>query len=135
MAGGSAVRVTHHGGYGAFASPDGQFLYFTKYPTEPGIWRIPTIGGDETVVIPSLEPEYWGYWGMVDHGIFYLDTTAKPAIGFYDFGTRRTERVFDLERRPVRQIPGLAASPDSRSILYTQLEALSRDVVLVEDFR
>jgi len=134
-AGGPAVRVTHHGGYRAFESPDGQFVYFTKYPAEPGIWRIPRSGGEESVVIPSLEPGYWGYWEVVDDGIFYLDTIAKPAIAFYDFARRRTARVFDLERRPAREIPGLAVSPDSRSILYTQLDALSRDVVLVENFR
>lgn len=134
-AGGSAVRVTQHGGFGAFESPDGQFLYFTRYPAEPGIWRIPTNGGEETVVVPSIEAGYWGYWGIVDDGIFYLDTTTKPAIAFYDFSTQQTVRVFDLEHRPAREVTGLAVSPDGRSILYTQLDALSRDIVLVDNFR
>jgi Tol biopolymer transport system component/DNA-binding winged helix-turn-helix (wHTH) protein len=134
-AGGPAVQVTRHGGYSAFEAPDGKFLYYTKYPAAPGVWRIPTSGGEETEVIAALEPEYWGYWAVVGNGIYYLDTTEKPAIAFFDFTTHRTRRVFDLENRPAREATGLAASPDGQTILYTQLDALSRDIVLVENFR
>lgn len=134
-AGGPAVQVTRHGGYSAFEAPDGKFLYYTKYPAVPGVWRIPTSGGEETEVIAALEPEYWGYWAVVENGIYYLDTTEKPAIAFFDFTTHRTRRVFDLENRPAGEATGLAASPDGRTILYTQLDALSRDIVLVENFR
>jgi Tol biopolymer transport system component len=134
-AGGPAVQVTNHGGYGAFESLDGKFLYYTKYPGVQGIWRVPTGGGEEMEVIPTLEPEYWGYWGLVEDGIFYLDTTAKPAIAFYDFLTGRTSRVFDLEGRPAREVTGLAVSAGGGTILYTQLDAVSRDIVLVENFR
>jgi Tol biopolymer transport system component/DNA-binding winged helix-turn-helix (wHTH) protein len=134
-AGGSAVRVTQHGGYGAFESPDGEFLYYTKYPAVSGIWRIPAGGGEETDVVPTLEPDYWGYWGIAGNGIFYLDTIAKPAIAYYDFATRRTSRIFDFQSRPARQVTGLAVSPDVQTILFTQLDALSRDIVLVENFR
>jgi len=134
-AGGPAVQVTRHGGYSAFEAPDGKFLYYTKYPAAPGVWRIPTSGGEETEVIAALEPEYWGYWAVVENGIYYLDTTEKPAIAFFDFTTHRARRVFALENRPAREATGLAASPDGQTILYTQLDALSRDIVLVENFR
>jgi hypothetical protein len=43
--------------------------------------------------------------------------------------------VFDLENRPARQAPGLAVSPDKRTILYTQWDASDSDIVLVENFR
>ncbi len=134
-AGGPAVQVTQHGGYGGFESLDGKFLYYTKGPAVPGIWRVPTTGDEETEVIASLEPGYWGYWAVVETGIYYLDTTAKPGIAFFDFTTHRATRVFDLESRPSREATGIAVSPDGRTILYTQLDALSRDIMLVENFR
>jgi Tol biopolymer transport system component/DNA-binding winged helix-turn-helix (wHTH) protein len=134
-AGGAAVQLTHHGGYGAFESPDGKFLYYTKYPAVAGLWSIPTSGGDETEVIDSLEPEYWGYWAVVKNGIYYLDTTGKPAIVFFDFTAQRTTKVFELENRPAGEVTGMAVSQDGGTILYTQLDALSRDIVLVENFR
>jgi Tol biopolymer transport system component/DNA-binding winged helix-turn-helix (wHTH) protein len=134
--GGSAVQVTHQGGFAAFESPDGRFLYYAKGLSVPGLWRIPTNGGEEIEVIGSLEAGYWGHWAMVENGIYYLDTTTtKPGIAFFDFTTHRTTRVFDLEKPPARQAAGLAISPDKKTILYTQLDALDSDIILVENFR
>jgi Tol biopolymer transport system component/DNA-binding winged helix-turn-helix (wHTH) protein len=134
-AGGPAVQVTRHGGYGGFESLDSEFLYYTKGADVPGIWRIPTTGGEESEVIDSLAAGYWGYWAIVENGIYYLDTTAKPRIVFFDFTTHRATRIFDLESRPAREATVMAVSPDGGTILYTQLDALSRDIVLVDNFR
>jgi len=134
-AGGPAVQVTRHGGFAAFESPDGRFLYYAKGLTVPGLWRIPTTGGDEVELIRSLEAGHWGYWAVVENGIYYLDTTPKPGIAFFDINTQRSTRVFDLENRPARQAPGLAVSPDKRTILYTQWDASDSDIILVENFR
>jgi Tol biopolymer transport system component/DNA-binding winged helix-turn-helix (wHTH) protein len=130
-----AVQVTRHGGFAALESPDGKFLYYAKGLTVPGLWRIPTEGGEESEIISSLEPGYWGYWAVVENGIYYLDMKAKPGIDFFDFTTHRSKRVFDLENRPASGAPGLAVSPDRKSILYTQLDALNSDIILVENFR
>ena len=134
-AGGLPVQVTHHGGFAAFESPDGRFLYYAKGMSLRGLWRMPTDGGEEVEIIGSLEAGHWGYWTVVENGVYYLDTTAKPGIAFLNFNTRRTTRVFDLENRPATQAPGLAVSSDDGTILYTQLDALSRDIMLVENFR
>jgi hypothetical protein len=128
--------VTHNGGFAAFESLDGSFLYYAKGPGVAGLWRIPTDGGEETQVISSLQAGYWGYWAVVEDGIYYLDTTTtKPGIAFFDFTAHRRSRVFDLQNRPASSVPGLAISPDKKTILYTQLDALNRDIMLVEDFR
>jgi Tol biopolymer transport system component len=133
--GGSAVQVTHHGGFAAFESPDGRFLYYAKGLAVPGLWRIPTPGGEEVEVISSLQAGYWGYWAVVDNGIYYVDTTTQPRIAFFDITTHRITRVFDLENRPVLDAPGLAVSPDKKTILYTQLDTSYSDILLVENFQ
>jgi len=38
--------------------------------------------------------------------------TAKPAFAFFDVNTRRATRILDLEKRPAKEAPGLAISPD-----------------------
>ena len=103
--------------------------------TVPGLWRIPTKGGDEVELISSLEAGYWGYWAVVENGIYYLDTTTKPALAFFDITTHRITRLFDLENRPARQAPGLAVSLDKKTVLYTQWDASDSDIILVENFR
>jgi Tol biopolymer transport system component/DNA-binding winged helix-turn-helix (wHTH) protein len=134
--GGSPVRVTHHGGFAAFESTDGRFLYYAKGLIVPGLWRIPTNGGEEVEIIPSLEAGHWGYWAVVENGIYYLDTTTtKPGIAFFNTTSHFTARIFDLENRPAIQAPGLTVSSSKGAILYTQLDALSRDIMLVENFR
>ena len=134
-AGGAAAQVTRHGGFGAFESPEGKFLYYIKYPAVPGIWRMPTSGGEETLVVAGVEPGFWGYWAVVEKGIYYLDTTAKPAIAFFNFRNGQVTRLFEFETRPAREATGLAASPDGRTILFTQLDGLTRDIVLVDNFQ
>jgi hypothetical protein len=133
--GGSAIQVTRRGGFAAFESPDGKVVYYAKGRNVPGLWRIPTDGGKETELISSLEPGYWGYWAVAENGIYYLDMKAKPGINFFDIATHRTTRVFDLENGPAREAPGLAISSDKGTILYTQVDALSREIMLVENFR
>jgi Tol biopolymer transport system component len=133
--GGPAVQVTHQGGFATFESPDGRYLYYAKGLTVPGLWRISTSGGEEIEVISSLEPGYWGYWAVVENGIYYLDMTAQPGINFFDIATHQIMRVFDLENAPARRAPGLAVSSDKRTILYTQLDALNSDIILVENFQ
>jgi len=133
--GGSAVQVTHHGGFAAFESPDGKFLYYAKGHNVPGLWRIPVNGGEEIGLISSLQRGYWGYWAVVENGIYFLDTTTKPRIAFFDITTHHITQVFDLENRPASANPGLAVSPDDRTILYTQLDSSDSDIILAENFR
>ncbi len=134
--GGPAVQVTQNGGFAAFESPDGQFVYYAKF-TEPGMWRVPVEGGEETLVLDLLQPGLWGYWAVVDEGIYFLNAEAKPrpTIEFFRFATRRATRVFVPEKDPVYGAPGLALSPDGRWILYAQVDQETSDIMLVENFR
>jgi hypothetical protein len=43
---------------------------------------------------------------MVENGIYYLDTKAKPGINFVDLATHGISRVFDLENGPAWGVPG-----------------------------
>jgi Tol biopolymer transport system component/DNA-binding winged helix-turn-helix (wHTH) protein len=133
--GGQALQVTRHGGFAAFESPDGKYLYYAKRQL-PGLWRIPTNGGEEVEVIRSFASgNFWGYWAVVDNGIYYLDLTDKPRIAFFDSTTHRSTPLFDLESGPAKSVAGLAISPDKGTILYTQVDGSSSEIILVENFR
>jgi len=134
-AGGPAVQVTRHGGFAPFESSDGKFVYYAKGLTLPGLWRISSNGGDEVQVMSSPEAGFWGYWALVDAGIYYLSSTNKPEIAFLDLATRQSTRVFVTDNPPAREAPGLGVSPDGRTVLYTQLDALTSDIMVVDNFR
>ncbi|MGI8785802.1 MAG: protein kinase domain-containing protein [Acidobacteriota bacterium] len=133
--GGEAVQVTKQGGFAAFESPDGQSVYYAKGLNFNGLWRVRVDGGEETPVLEFPKAGYWGYWALADKGIYFVNTTAKPhALEFFEFATRRIRHVASLEQAQPFE-PGLAVSPDGRSILYVQQDQRNSDIVLVENFR
>jgi Tol biopolymer transport system component len=132
-AGGDAVQITRNGGDVPQVSPDGKFLYYHKgYPESCSVWRMPVGGGEETKVLDSVHcAGQWAFWGQ---GIYFFakpDEKGRSDIRFYAFATGRISKILTVERDIQDWI---AVSPDSRTILYIQMEAGS-DLMLVENFR
>jgi eukaryotic-like serine/threonine-protein kinase len=134
--GGEAVQVTKKGGFAAFESPDGKFVYYTAF-TAPGIWRIAVEGGEETPVIDQPKLGYWGCWAVADGGIYFVNVEVKlhPTIEFFSFATGRVRQIATMEKEAVLGGPGFAISPDGRWILYAQVDQSGGDITLVENFR
>ena len=132
--GGPPVRVTKNGGVYATESEDGRFLYYSKY-TQPGIWKMPLDGGEETLVLDQPAGWQWFNWALTRNGIYLLDDDpAGGKINFFDFATGKTISILALER-PVPHLGGLAVSPDGKSLLFGQHESSDSYVMLVKNFR
>jgi Tol biopolymer transport system component len=131
---GQAVQVTKKGGMAAFESPDGKTLYYAKGQTVPGLWKLPLQGGEETPVLEQLGAGYWGYWAVVQDGIYFYDANTK-AIEFFSFATHKITEIAKPEKAPWRYNPGLAVSPDGRWLLYAQFDEDTSHIMLVENFR
>ena len=131
--GGDAVQVTKQGGFLAFESPDGKYVYYGKGRELPGLWRVPVNGGDEEPVLDWLSQAGWGLWAVVDRGIYFAEQEGKSGgvIKFFSFATRRMTRVATMDRPPE---PDLAVSPDGRWLLYTQVDSDRWDIMLVENY-
>ena len=133
--GGQAVQITKHGGFTAFESTDGRYLYYSKGAGCPGVWRMPAEGGEETLVVNEAAAGSWGQWTLADNGVYFIG--FKPdglSVDLFNFATQKTTRVVRLEN--VNEfIGGLATSPDGKDILYTQQDPVNSDIMLVEDFR
>jgi Tol biopolymer transport system component len=138
-AGGTAVQVTKLGGVHAQESPDGRYVYYSKSLNEPGLWRVPVTGGAEEEVLGSLRTGYWGYWWVVQDGVYYADREesqpnhSRYFLKFFHLPTRKTNQVLEFDKRPYNS--GLSISPDRRRILYTQLDQIDTDIMLVENFQ
>jgi hypothetical protein len=154
--GGAAVQITTRGGLAAFESPKGDAVYYAKFE-EPGIWRVPITGGEETPIISSLKPRFWGYWAVAEKGIYFVDVEVRPQGGvrteppylfmrlgavpqghkvkFFPFAGGRVDTVGAIEGEPLPGNPGLTVSPDGRTLLYARIDRLDSDIMLVENFR
>jgi Tol biopolymer transport system component len=129
--GGTAIQVTKKGGRQAFEASDGKFVYYTKYGAD-GIWRVPLEGGEETKV---LDQGRQSYWAPSSEGLCFHSRTAAgaPVIRFYSFATGRLTDIAELPK--ARGYNHLAVSPDGKWILYSQLDRVDSDLMLVENFR
>jgi Tol biopolymer transport system component/predicted Ser/Thr protein kinase len=130
--GGEAIQVTRNGGWGAFESPDGKFVYYTKQDPSSALWKMPLSGGEESQVLPSVP---WRAFSLVNEGIYFIPkpgADGKQSIQFLNFATGKVKTVVPI---PGQSYYGFNVSPDGGSILYTQIDERSRDLMLVENFR
>jgi DNA-binding winged helix-turn-helix (wHTH) protein len=123
----------------SFESPDGRFVYYTKWPDVAGVWRVPFDGGEEILILDQLKSGMFGNWAAVDDGIYFIrfemNTKEEAAILFFDFVTGRLKEIAKLGMVNIRPL-GLAVSPDRSSFLYTVWEQSGAvDIMLVENFR
>jgi Tol biopolymer transport system component/DNA-binding winged helix-turn-helix (wHTH) protein len=140
LAGGPAVRMTANGGFAAFESPDGRWLYFSKGGKTRGIWRMAAAlpGSAETPVLEAVAGSMWGNWAVGAKGIYYIDWQAPPghsAIKYFAFGSKSTQVLDELTNVPAVNDSGLAVSPDESRILFAQVDRYGSDIYLLNGFR
>jgi eukaryotic-like serine/threonine-protein kinase len=136
-AGGQAVQLTRQGGFDNMESPDGKFLYYAKGRGLSGIWRVPTTGGEETLVLDTQHAGFWRQWEVVEQGIYFVtaETPNRPLIQFFSFATGKSIIVFALDKPLPGTLSGLSVSSDGRRLLWAQADLTSSDLMLMENFR
>ncbi len=135
--GGAAVQVTRKGGFEGFESADGQYLLYVKSRETPGIWRVPTSGGDESLVTDRDQVGYWRCWRVAGGGIYFATAAGAggPRLEFLDLATSTVKQVAELPKPPDPTIPGLAISPDGKTVLLAQYDQNGSNIIMVERSR
>jgi len=141
--GGSAVRITFHGGIRPFESPDRKYLYYVDRITPPErirptgtarLMRVPVGGGPETMVLEGLTP-FW--WSMDETGIFFIVRNQEfDAIEHYNFSDGKVELAGRLAM-PTGGFGGqMSVSPNGRWALVTQDgQQAGIEIMLLDNFR
>jgi Tol biopolymer transport system component/DNA-binding winged helix-turn-helix (wHTH) protein len=136
MAGGPAVQVTKQGGFESYESPDGKYLYYTKGRGVPGVWRMSLESGTENLAFDEHQAGLWRYWRVAPQGIYFAtNSAAGPLLQVFSLVSGKVNEIARLPKGPERNVPGLAVSPDGRSLLYCQMDRSGSDLMMVEDFR
>jgi eukaryotic-like serine/threonine-protein kinase len=136
--GGVEEQLTHSGGFAAFPSPDGKYLYYAKGRSAAGLWRKHLPDGAEEAFLEQLKPGYWGYWAVSEDGVYFAD---EPGAGstrglyFCDFATRHIRQVSKIEKTLAVTDSGLALSPDRQRLLYTQVDQSGSDILIMDHYR
>jgi len=133
VAGGDAVRVSPTDGLLGIESSDGAYLYYVESVTSnaPGaLWQLPLKGGQRTKLadgVLSLS------FAVTDGGIYYVDhVSGQSRINYVDFAARRSTLIAE---NLGNLVPGITASRDGRTILFSRVDTSVNDLMLVENFR
>ena len=92
---------------------------------------MPLSGGEESQVLPSVVGDAFS---LVKEGIYFIPGPPfrKSSIQFLSFVTGKVKTVAPMSGRT---FAGLSFSPDGRSLLFSQIDEVVSDLMLVENFR
>jgi Tol biopolymer transport system component/DNA-binding winged helix-turn-helix (wHTH) protein len=132
-------QVTRNGGYFAEESADGRFVFYKKPQDDmstwtydkPGLYAMPTDGGQERLIAPV---KGW-LWRVTKRGVYYADNDAKPhpVLKLFVLDSAKTETVAMLDKRSWGGPGGIAISSDGKTLLYSQIDAEGSDLMLVKN--
>jgi Tol biopolymer transport system component/DNA-binding winged helix-turn-helix (wHTH) protein len=131
VAGGAEQRVTSLGGIYAAKSHDGAYLYYSRSPLDPTLWRAAVNGGAEEPVRGAPRPSGCSHWAMAPTGLYIIDQSGD--LKFYDFANRRSTKV--MHHPGFLTDWSIAVSADGHEIIWAQIDERFGDLMLVENFR
>jgi Tol biopolymer transport system component/predicted Ser/Thr protein kinase len=132
-AGGDAVKVSPTHGMLAIESVDGTSLFYVESATTNGpgpLWQLPLGGGSPRKLANDVLANSFD---VTASGIYYLDAAgADTRLQFFDFATGQATLI----AAPLGSVsPGIAVSPDGRTIFFSRIDLAADDLMLVENLR
>lgn len=129
--GGAAVQVTKNGADSPISEAiDGKSVFYDR---NNGLWHSDLSGNHETRVMDSPG---WQRWRLCGTAICIFNEDVRPAH-FYIFDPVMRSRAHSFTL-PVGARPnaatGFDVSPDRRWLIYTRVDSMQSDIMLVENF-
>ncbi|MCU1248678.1 MAG: transcriptional regulatory protein-like protein [Edaphobacter sp.] len=90
-------------------------------------------GGEESQVLPVVAA-FGSAYALGKQRIYFIKPTGQGSgqeLAFLDFATSQITSIATIPRSAAL---GLALSPDERLILYSQIDQIGSDLMLVENF-
>jgi len=134
--GGDAIRIIASNSYASGQeSFDGKVLYFAVGEMDSKIQCAKTDGSDPQPLdgMPTLK--FAADWTVGRNGIFFVDSNPdKPAVMFFDFATKKISVIAWLGKLTANW-SGISVSKDGKWLVYPQVDNISSDIMMVENFR
>ena len=128
--GGEAVRVTQDGGFRALEGPEGAYLYYSKRE-EPGVWRRPLAGGEETRLVDAAHPFDWATWEVGALGIYFV-ARWPTYICLYRFSDDEVVRLFKPDREVSYSTPAMTLADGGRTLIFAKIRQSEDEIMMVD---
>jgi Tol biopolymer transport system component len=128
-----AVQITQGGGFRAFESADGKYLYYAKGRGKRGLWRRSlrsTSGSKEEPVLESLQA--WGWWSLTSRVIYFMELShsidPRVQLKTLDLTDGQIREITRLPYPVPSETPAIAASQDGQHVIYIQPASTDADI-------
>ena len=116
-------------------SVDGTWLYFAEGDRDSEIRVVSSSGGEHRPLAGMPNVRNATDWTLSRDGIFFLDCRAQPVtINFFEFSTKKIRQIATLNKPPAIW-GGLSLSPDGKRLVYSQVDNIPSDIMLVDHFK
>ena len=133
VSGGDAVRVSPGVGLLAIESPDGAYLYYAEATTTDRPGPLLQLSLKDGVVVKLPVSIASTSFAVIEGGIYHIERApGDTQLKYFDLSTHQSTVI---ARNLGNVGPGLTASRDGRSILYSRVDSAVNDLMLVENFR
>ncbi len=139
--GGRAVRIAATEATYPQESSDGQYLYFAR---KKRLWRANPDGSAEQPMagMPELQDNE-DTWAPTASGIYFMADVNQQTdsakhqtdVAFFDFNSRKIRTIFTLDKFQPGWSGGVSVSKDGKWLLYPQLDGLSSDLMMIENWK
>ncbi|MPZ21044.1 MAG: protein kinase [Luteitalea sp.] len=131
---GAVERVTRNGGFRAVEAADGKTLFFVRRDDESPLFRQPVAGGAERQVVDCVLSRSVA---VGPDGIYYVGCPAGvPENPLYRLDvTSGVSQRLGIVRTGAGFVPGMAVSPDGKSVLFSVTVDDGADLLMIENFR
>ena len=123
------MQVTRHGGFVPLDAPDGQTLFYGK--PDNTIWGMSLPGGEARPVFYAGSRASGSAYAPGRKGIYFIREASpggKQSLAFLHLANGQITTLAEISR-PLEL--GFALSPDERTILYSQIDHVSSELMLV----
>jgi Tol biopolymer transport system component len=137
---GEAVQLTSQGGNISFESSDGRTVYYSKSRQHPGLFHMPVAdrlfeGPESRLLDSALPSEFF----VAENRIYFIDGKG----GWNSAYEGETLKYLDLASGQVFKLApidgavatGLAVSADGRTLLYTRVDSVESDLMMLDGFQ
>ena len=132
--GGEAIQITKKGAFEMFSAADGKTLIYSKGSGKAGLWSVGTNGEDEKAIPELAEVGAWRSWFVSSKGVYFTAFATQPpfSLKFFDFETRQTSEITNMEKSPLLYYSNLSVSADGKKILYARQDQSAITILFAE---
>jgi Tol biopolymer transport system component/DNA-binding winged helix-turn-helix (wHTH) protein len=133
--GGNATLLSFGPAFGLHEAFDGETLYFADSWNNGRLWKVSSNQYAQASAVESMPLlKDASLWTVVPGGIYFVPADMPYSICYFDFSARKVRRVTNVARDFNSGNGGLSVSPDGHWLLYSQVDEVNSDIMLVDHF-